>query len=62
MIVLAMFLGLAAHMAPRRWTLSASGAYVTMPVYWQAALLAAALFFVVQARQSEIVPFIYLQY
>ena len=62
MIVLAMFLGMAAHMAPRRWTLSASGAYVTMPVYWQAALLAAALFFVVQARQSEIVPFIYLQY
>lgn len=62
LIVLAIVMGYAAHMAPRNWTSGASQAYVAMPVYWQAALLAATLFLVVQTRQSELVPFIYLQY
>ena len=51
-----------AHMTPKEWTGNASQAYVAMPVYWQALLLAAVLFLVVQTRQSELVPFIYLQY
>ena len=36
--------------------------YEVMPVAFQAAILALVIFLVIQTRQSEIVPFIYLQY
>lgn len=62
MIVLAAATGYIAHLTPRTWTTGATQAYVAMPVIWQAFLLAAILFIVVQTRQSELVPFIYLQY
>lgn len=62
MIVLAIALGYVAHMTPRRWTANASQTFVAMPVYLQAAVLATILFLVIQTRQSELVPFIYLQY
>ena len=62
MIVVAALVGFVAHLSPRDWTIGATRAYVAMPVMWQATLLAAVLFLVVQARQSELVPFIYLQY
>ncbi len=35
---------------------------MSMAAIWQALLLAAVLFVVVQTRQSDLVPFIYLQY
>ncbi len=62
MIVVAMALGYIAHMTPKTWTAGASQAYMSMAAIWQALLLAAVLFVVVQTRQSDLVPFIYLQY
>lgn len=62
MIVAVMLLGLTMHLLPRSWSIGASAAYVASPVLWQAVLLAAVIFIVVQTRQSELVPFIYLQY
>ncbi len=62
LIVLALTIGLVSHLAPRRWTTGVSEAYVAMPMVWQALLLSAIIFLVIQARQSELVPFIYLQY
>lgn len=62
MIVVAIALGYAAHMSPRTWTAGASKAYIDLSVVWQALLLATAIFIVIQTRQSELVPFIYLQY
>lgn len=62
MIVLAMLAGLAMHFAPGQWTDSASRTYSAMPLAAQGILLAAVIFFVIQARSSDLVPFIYLQY
>lgn len=62
LIVAAAMMGYVAHMAPKEWTVSASQTYVSMSVVWQALLLAAVIFIVVQTRQSELVPFIYLKY
>lgn len=62
LIVLAAAAGYIAHITPHSWTTSATRAYVALPVVWQALLLAVMLFIVVQTRQSELVPFIYLQY
>lgn len=62
LIVLAIATGFVAHITPRRWTTGATEAYVALPLVWQALLLSAVIFLVIQVRQSEIVPFIYLQY
>ena len=62
LIVLALAAGYLAHISPRRWTTGASAVYTAMPAVWQAMILAAIIFLVVQTRQSELVPFIYLQY
>lgn len=62
MIVLAIAMGYIAHMTPRSWSTGVSKAYIAMPLIWQALLLAATVFIVIQTRQSELVPFIYLQY
>lgn len=62
LIVAALAAGYLAHMSPRSWTTGATRAYTGMGLVWQALLLAAVLFAVVQARSSELVPFIYLQY
>ena len=62
MIVLAIGMGYMAHMAPHSWSTGATKAYIAMPLLWQALLLAATVFLVIQTRQSELVPFIYLQY
>lgn len=62
LIVLALGVGLLAHLTPRQWTVRASTAYIALPLPLQAILLAAVVFFVIQTRQSELVPFIYLQY
>ena len=62
MIVLACAVGYIAHITPRAWTTGATQLYVDMPVLIQSLLLTAIIFIVVQTRQSELVPFIYLQY
>lgn len=62
LIVLACVVAYMAHISPKEWSTGACGLYVSMPAVLQALLLAAVLFFVVQTRQSELVPFIYLQY
>ena len=62
MIVLAMFAGMVMHFAPTRWTGSFARTYTAMPLAAQGLLLAAVIFFVIQARSSDLVPFIYLQY
>lgn len=62
MIVLALLAAYAAHMSPRTWTDETGKAYIDLPLAMQAILLAAIIFIVVQTRQSELVPFIYLQY
>lgn len=62
MIVLAIAMGYIAHMTPRTWTAGAAEAYTALPAVYQGLLLATIIFIVVQTRQSELVPFIYLQY
>lgn len=62
MIIAAMALGYLSHMAPRRWSVDASGAFVEMPLLWQSIFIVAVIFLVVQTRSSELVPFIYLSY
>lgn len=61
-IVAAIALSLLAHFSPKSWTTGTAAAYQAMPVVWQATFLAIILFLVIQTRQSELVPFIYLQY
>lgn len=62
MIVAAMLVGYLAHIAPKSWSVKASGTYISLPLLWQSLILVAVLFIVVQARSSELVPFIYLSY
>lgn len=62
MIVLALCAGILMHFAPSRWTGDASRVYTSMPLAAQGLLLAAIIFLVIQARSSDLVPFIYLQY
>lgn len=62
LIVLAMLSGLAMHYAPGNWTGGVTRTYTAMPLIAQGLLLAAVIFFVIQARSSDLVPFIYLQY
>lgn len=62
LIVLAMLAGLTMHFAPTRWTGGVARSYISLPLVAQGFLLAAVLFFVIQARSSDLVPFIYLQY
>jgi len=61
-IVVAIIAAYIAHMTPRTWCDNTGHAYFAMPLVLQAALLATIIFLVVQTRQSELVPFIYLQY
>lgn len=62
LIVFAIVLGYVAHMSPQQWTVKTGQAYMELNVIYQAMLLAGILFLVVQTRQSDLVPFIYLQY
>lgn len=62
LIVLAIFISLLVHFTPHNWTTGMSDAYSAIPVVIQGLLLAVVIFFVIQARSSDIVPFIYLQY
>ena len=62
LICAAIALSLVAHFSPKSWTMGAVRAYNALPVILQASVLALILFLVIQTRQSELVPFIYLQY
>lgn len=62
MIVLVMIGALLMHFAPKSWTTKLQGTYSHMPLIIQAIVLALVIFIVIQARQSDIMPFIYFQY
>ena len=62
MIVVAIAAALLMHYTPRSWSTGLTEAYIATPVIFQGMLLAIVLFFVIQARSSDLVPFIYLQY
>lgn len=62
LICAAIALSLIAHFTPKSWTTGAIRAYNALPVVMQASVLALIIFLVIQTRQSELVPFIYLQY
>ncbi|MDE5940987.1 MAG: MBOAT family protein [Muribaculaceae bacterium] len=50
------------HFLPRSLTERVKGAYIALPLVWQALVLALVLFIVIQTRQADLVPFVYLQY
>lgn len=62
MIVAVLVLGYLMHFAPKSWSNGVIRAYNAAPFVIQAVLLALLLFIIIQMRQSELVPFVYLQY
>lgn len=62
LIVFAIVAGLLLHFAPHRLTLILQHNYNKLHYFFQGIILAVVLFIVIQVRQSDIVPFIYLQY
>ncbi len=62
LIVIVMAAALIAHYAPRSWTTGLVTAYSALPVAMQGLILALAMFLVIQASASDLVPFIYFQY
>jgi len=61
-VVITIVAGYLMHFAPRAWTDGAVRAYTSFPAVVQALVLAIVLFIVIQTRQTDLVPFIYLQY
>ena len=62
MIVLVMVAGYLMHFAPKSWSNSLQQRYVMLSPLMQAVVLAIVLIVIIQVRQSDLVPFIYLQY
>lgn len=62
MIVLAIAAGYLFHFSPKSWSGGMTKAYTAMPLLLQAFVLTLVIFLVIQTRQSDLVPFIYLQY
>lgn len=62
LIVAAIAAGYFMHFTPKAWTTGTIRFYNAMPAIIQSIFLAALLFIVIQSRQSELVPFVYLQY
>ncbi len=50
------------HFLPNSLTVYAKRGYTALPSFVQALVLAIVLFIVIQTRQSDLVPFVYLQY
>ena len=50
------------HFLPRSLTDRAKSGYIALSPLLQAIILALALFLVIQTRQADLVPFVYLQY
>lgn len=61
-VCIVMVAALLVHFAPSRWTARLKSFYHSMPLVLQAVVLALVIFIAIQARQSEIQPFIYFQY
>lgn len=61
-IVLAILLGYFMHLAPSSWSEAFKRGLNKVPMVLLAVLLALVILLIIQVRQSEIVPFIYLQY
>ena len=61
-IILAMMLGYFLHLAPASWSARCKRAFTAVPFWIQAIILAIIILIIIQVRQSDIVPFIYLQY
>lgn len=62
MITLTIIVALVLHFSPHKWTISLQEKYIKMPTLIQGIVLAVVIFLIIQVRQSDIVPFIYLQY
>jgi D-alanyl-lipoteichoic acid acyltransferase DltB (MBOAT superfamily) len=62
LVVAAIVAGFLMHYAPEKWQIKLSNAYISLPALVQALILAVVIFAVIQTRQSELVPFVYLQY
>lgn len=62
MIVALILIALIAHFMPKMWTERFKRAYTAVPLIIQALVLAIILFLVIQSRQSDLAPFVYLQY
>lgn len=54
--------GYAMHFSPSSWRKRVMDGYIALPIFEQAIVLAIVIFLVIQTRQSDIVPFVYLQY
>lgn len=61
-IVLAILLGYFMHLAPSSWSDAIKKGMTRMPAVLLAVILALVILLIIQVRQSDIVPFIYLQY
>lgn len=61
-IILALLLGYFMHLAPRRWSDYALKKFTAVPFWAQAVIVALVILVIIQVRQSDLVPFIYLQY
>ncbi len=62
MIVLLIIGGYLLHITPSSWGAKLKSMFSATPIVIQAIILALVILLVIQVRQSEIVPFIYLQY
>lgn len=62
LIVIAMAIGLTLHFLPHSLTIKTQNLYNRCPLILQSFILAIMIFIIIQVRQSDIVPFIYLQY
>ena len=61
-IVMAMLLGYFMHLTPKRWVTRGRERFSSLPLVAQAIVVAVVILVIIQVRQSDIVPFIYLQY
>lgn len=62
LIFIAIIFGYIMHFAPKKWTTFLCSKYSNSHLIIKSAILALVLFFVIQAGQSELVPFIYQQF
>lgn len=62
MITIALVGGYLMHFAPKKWTTKLSNTYTNSSIIVQSIVLAVIIFIVIQAGQSELVPFIYQQF
>lgn len=62
LIVLAMAGAYLMHFAPETWTHKLKRWYAASPLMIQTVVLGVVIFIIIQTRQSDIMPFIYLQY